>query len=336
MSTTTLKDVSEKTGLSLSTVSMVLNNRRDISIPDSTRAKVKNAARDLGYVPKVRSKLSKTLVIATFEDLRTCFENPYFAEIYRGIEETMEERGFHAIIKHLQRKEALQDSDIFTKGKADGVLVLGSPPETFIQGLSKLKLPVVFVNTTVDPCWDSVIPNYEAAFEIALKVLKDHHHRRILCVKSPYPDEKSPFVSSHLNRAIQNSGFSEENIIMVKSEGDSSEAGYEAVKQYLAQNPKADFTAAFSGFSKPFGIMQALAEAGLSVPEDVSLIAIGGDPYVPKSESKISTVLYPLRQAGQEGVHRLIARAEGTASQPAMIILPVQYEDRGTVTDARG
>ncbi len=335
MSTPKLKDISKKTGFSLSTVSMVLNNRQDISIPDSTRTKVKNAAEELGYKPKPRTRLSKTIIVATFEDLRSCFENPYFSEIYRGIEETMEERGFHAIIKRLHNKDSLQESDIFTRNKADGVLVLGPPPHQLLAELKRLKMPVVIVNGTVDPNWDSVIPNYEAGFEVALNILKEKNHRKILCVKSAYSDEQSPFVSSHLNRAMLHTGMTEKNIIMVKSEGDSSEEGYEAVKKYLAENPGTKFTAAFSGYSKPFGVMRALTEANLSIPEDISLIAIGVDPYLPESEARISTILYPLRQVGQEGVLRLIQKAEGHSTGPAMVVLPVQYEDRGTVSEAK-
>ncbi|MBC2601745.1 LacI family DNA-binding transcriptional regulator [Puniceicoccus vermicola] len=335
MSAPKLKDISSKTGFSLSTVSMVLNNRQDISIPETTRDKVKQAASKLGYKPKTRTRLSKTIIVATFQDLRSCFENPYFSEIYRGIEETMEARGFHAIIKRLHNKDCLQDSDIFTRGKADGVLVLGPPPSQFLSELKKLKMPVVIVNGTVDSSWDSVIPNYEAAFGLTLDILKKLNHSKILCVKSSYSDEQSPFVSSHLNRAILYSGLSEKNIIMVKSEGDSSEEGYAAVKKYLSENPGEKFTAAFSGFSKPFGVMRALTEAGYSVPEDISLIAIGIDPCLPESEAKISTILYPLHQVGQEGVLRLIQKAEGHSTSPGMLVLPVQYEDRGTVSEAK-
>ncbi|MBC2595903.1 LacI family DNA-binding transcriptional regulator [Ruficoccus amylovorans] len=329
-----LKDISAKTGLSLATVSMVLNNRQDISIPDSTRAKVKSAAEALGYRSKARIRLSKTLIVATFEDLQSCFENPYFSEIYRGIEEAMEERGFHAIIKRLHDKNSLHGTDIFTRGKADGILVLGPPPPSLLKELEKVNLPVVIVNGTVDPSWDSVIPNYEATFEMTLNILKEKGHRKILCVKSAYSDELSPFESSHLNRAIMHAGLSAENVIIVRSDGDSADDGYEAVKRYLAENPAASFTAVFSGFSKPFGIMRALQEANLSIPGDVSLIAIGVDSHLPTSETQISTVLYPLKRVGEEGVLRLILKAEGFTTGPAIVVLPVQYEDRGTVAKA--
>ncbi|MBC2603426.1 LacI family DNA-binding transcriptional regulator [Puniceicoccus vermicola] len=335
MSAVRLKDVSEETGFSLSTVSLVLNNRSEASIPEDTRKKVKDAATKLGYVRRSRSSSSRTLVIAIFEDLRDCFENPYFGEIYRGVQEALKENGYHSIIQHLGRGSALREVEIAKSIKAEGILVLGAPPASFRDSLRKFQVPVVFVNATVDHAWDSVIPDFEHGFRIALQILKDHGHRRILCVKSAYTDEKLPYLSDHLIRAIRTSGVSEGDIIYVRSKGNSSEDGYSALLAFLKANPSVEFTAAFSGFSKPFGMIRALEEQKREVPGDVSVIAIGGDPHVSESRLPISTVLYPLRQVGKEGVHRLIARARGTLDSPATVVLPVRYEDRGTVGKAR-
>lgn len=328
-----LKDVSDITGLSLSTVSLVLNNNLDTSIPENTRNRVEAAAAKLGYVRRTRRSSSRTLVIATFEDLGDSFENPYFGEIYRGVEEEIKRQGFHSIIQPLRTGVDVHGIEIVRRVKAEGILVLGPPPVSFGESLEKFGVPVVFVNATVGQQWDSVVPDFESGFCLALQCLRDHGHRRIVCVKSAYNDEKLPYLSDHLSRAIRNTGFREEDILFVKSSGNTSEDGYVALKRFLRENPDEHFTAAFSGFSKPFGMIRALTEHKLSVPKDVSVIAIGGDSRLGRSDSPISTVLYPLREVGQEGVHRLIARARGSLRQPASVVLPVRFEDRGTVAE---
>ena len=318
----------------MSTISMVLNDRRDISIPEKTRRAVKAVAKEMGYLPKTRSRLNKAIAVLTLEDLRTCFENPYFAEIFSSIETTMERMGFHAIIKRLRPDEPLGEIEVLKRSKIDGVLVLGSPPAACFEELKKTGLPVVFVNATVDSSWDSVIPDFQASFEHALEILREQGHRKILCLKSAYSDEKTPYVSEYLTRAIKFTGFSPKQVIMVRVSDDSSETAYQTMKKYLAETPRLGFTAAFSGRSKPFGMLRALREAGIKVPEEVSLIAIGGVPFKADTADQLSTVHYPLRQVGQEGVLRLVQKAQGLAPSPCKIVLPVTYEDHGTVAKA--
>lgn len=330
MANSTLKDISDKAGFSVATVSMVLNDRRDVSISEKTRQAVKNAADEIGYRPRSVNRLSKTIVIVTFEDLRTCFENPYFAEIYTGIEETMEKHGYHAMIKRLREGEQ-ETLDVIRKTRIDGVLVLGAPTSFLLDNLRAQSVPTVFVNATVDSCWDSVCPDFEASFELAFKELRKHGHQKILCLKSSYYDEETPFVSKHQDHGLRNAGYSPDDLVIVKTEGNTAETGYEAMKDYLEKTPKLEVTAAVSGFSKPYGMWRAIQEAGLKIPEDFSLVAVGGDPHLSKDVEPISTVHSPLRQVGKESFLRLMQKAQGHVSSPCRIVLPVHFEDRGSV-----
>lgn len=330
MANSTLKDISDKAGFSVATVSMVLNDRRDVSISEKTRQAVKNAADEIGYRPRSVNRLSKTIVIVTFEDLRTCFENPYFAEIYTGIEEAMEEHGYHAMIKRLREGDQ-ETLDVIRKSRIDGVLVLGAPTSFLLDSLKAQSVPTVFVNATVDSCWDSVCPDFEASFELAFKELRKHGHQKILCLKSSYHDEETPYVSKHQDHGLRNAGYGPDDLVIVKTEGNTAETGYRAMKAYLEGTPKLDVTAAVSGFSKPYGMWRAIREAGLKIPEDFSLIAVGGDPHLSQDVEPISTVHSPLRQVGKESFLRLMQKAQGFVSSPCRIVLPVHFEDRGSV-----
>ncbi|WP_309380810.1 LacI family DNA-binding transcriptional regulator [Cerasicoccus frondis] len=336
MSTSTLKDVAEATGLSVGTVSLVLRDKSDVSIPEKTRRTVKDAAKKIGYQPRNRQRSTKTLAIVTFEDLRSRFDNPNFAEIYAGAEDEMTKLGYHALIKRLHKDEPLAGQlEILSQGRVDGVLLLGQSKPELLEELHRLKIPVVYINESDSLEWDSVMSDVQKAFELTFETLRNAGHRKILCIKTAYNYFRRTDAMDYIFRARCWVGMDEGDLIVLKADGDSADDGYLAMKQYLAEHPRPEFTAAFTGHYKPYGMVRALRESGYSVPDDISVIAIGGIAEKDMEAMPLSTIRYPLYQLGQEGVLRLIQRCQGLVTNHCRIVLPVDYVDRGTVTTPR-
>ncbi len=336
MNTSTLKDVAEATGFSVGTISLVLRDKSDVSIPEKTRQTVKDAAKKIGYQPRSRQRFTKTIAVVTFEDLRSRFDNPNFAEIYAGAEDEMTKLGYHALIKRLNKEEPLAGQlEIISQGHVDGVLLLGQSTPELLEALHTLQVPVVYVNESDSLEWDSVMSDAQRAFELTFEILRNAGHRKILCLKTTYDLFRRTDAMDYIVRARSWAGMNEEDLIVLKTEGDSAEHGYQAMKQYLAEHPKLEFTAAFTGHYKPFGMVRALQESGYTVPGDVSVISIGGTIQRAKEFMPLSFIQYPLYQLGQEGVQRLIQRSQGLATSHCRIVLPVEYIDRGTVTAPR-
>lgn len=328
----TLRDIAAKSGFAISTVSMVLNDRRDVTIPEETRSTVKAFARELGYRSRVRPKLVQTIAIVTFEDLRSCFENPYFSEIYSGVEEAASGQGFDISFRRFRLEDDFSGHlKNLAPGRVDGVLVLGEAPAALLEGLDRVGARVACVNSSGGPQWDSVSCDPLESFKLVFEKFLEAGHRRFFCLKTPSRLNPGDRTYGHIQQAMALLGIPEESLSMAWTDGDSAEAGYAATKSYLAKHARVRFTAAFSGLAKPFGMVKALREEGYAIPRDISVILAGAARTMPSSSPELSAVTFPLREMGRESVLRLIQRARGETSAPCRILLPVEYADRGSV-----
>ncbi len=323
-----IKDVAERAGVSVTTVSMVLSEKGRIS--SDTIDKVNQAVQDLGYIKNrtasnLRSQKS-TLIGLILRDI----SDPYYAEVAAGISEVLEEKGYMLFLAQSGTSQEKFDQCLATMIAQDiGGIIFCPIRDSGIPNLDKVKnvgLPIVCVaRAKINQQIDFVGPDNMQAAKIATEYLIKQGHRQIAYVGGQ---------SDSLSRAERLGGYCSTLMqfgLPFKPEwvvecDKSQTASAEAVSQLINKNPK--ITAILCHYSSTaFGAVYGVNRANRSVGKDNYIgqqVAIIGFDDVPEAEliqPSLTFVSSPIRDIGRQAGHRLINQINDKGSVPQSLIL---------------
>ena len=274
---TTIKEVAQKAGVSIATVSRALNNVG--SVDDRTRLLVQKTARELRYVPSALGRnLSRRKTEAIGLVLPDLF-GEFFSEVIRGTDQTAQEHHYHLLVSssHSSRDEIVAVLRAM-RGRVDGLIIM-SPhidARTLHENLPSL-LPTVLVNCAVRGSdFDSIsIDNFGGARAMA-KHLLGHGHRRIAFIGGAPDNLDASERLRGFRQACAEAGLGPPDALEVFGDF-SEESGYAAARQLLARShmPTAVFAA---NDSMAIGALSAFREGGLRIPDDIGLAGFDDIP----------------------------------------------------------
>jgi len=317
----TLDDIAKISGFSKSTVSRVLRGAPNVK--PSTKKKIKEVAKKLGYTPNVVARSLRSRKTSTLGVVIADICNPFFPSVVRGIEDTARKEGYHIILcntdeKYEREKEAI---DTLIQKRVDGLLV--APVQKKIDDLLELtrhKIPLVLIGRHLDPFEiDYVISNDVKGAFTATDYLIKKGHKRILFINGP------PWISSARERMAGYKKALLENTIkfdanLVKEDALKMEDGYRVAKKAILS--RLDFTAVFA-FSDivAFGVIKALKEKRYKIPDDVAVVGYDDIDFGVSAEVPLTTVHIPKYRLGVEGMRLLKKRIDGEVNEPQKVIL---------------
>lgn len=327
----TLKDISEKTGISSGAVSRILNNDPYISVTEETRQKVIHAARELGYKKKRRAapgRSSFTLGIVQWFSPQQEIEDSYYLYIRHGIEDFCIRNNI-TVIRALKSDYAYTDS----LRDADALICVGKFGTTDIRQLKKLCKILLFIDMELDDDTVSTINlDYRNALTQAMDYLTQNGHKDIgflggkeyLGNHELYRDKRREYFEK----------YCEEHRINYKDymlvDRFSTKSGYDMMLHLIRKKklPSAIFAA-----SDPIaiGALSALTDRGYKVPEDISIIGFDdtdASSYTNPPLTTIHTPSYYMGYYGAGAVFHLLSAAPGTTMK---IKLPCSLTIRGSV-----
>ncbi len=320
----TISDVARMAGVSTMTVSRVINNSGYIS--QATRERVERAIEQLGYVPNalargLRFKQTKTIAL-----ILTDITNPFFTTLARGVEDAASEQGFSVIFCNTDEDEGDESEylNMLLQKQVDGILLV--PARCSSESISMLQsrsVPVVVLDRRVSGVQvDSVRGDSEEGAYRLVQHLLEMGHRRIAVLTGPRSVTTATDRVVGYRRAMVEAGL-EVDESMVLHDAFSQEAGYRMAQLALgiASRP----TALFAGNNFiAAGAFRALHEAGLRVPEDISLVAFD-DLQLPLAMDPFLTVAaQPAYEMGRRATELLLDRLAGDApAEGREIVLPV-------------
>jgi DNA-binding LacI/PurR family transcriptional regulator len=333
MTSVTIRDVAKKAGVGLATVSRVINESPQVS--EATRRRVLEVIAELHYTPNPtarRLSLGKTLTIAVITPF---FTRPAFIERLRGIENTLAESDYDLNIYNVEtvqrRDQCMQQ--IPRPDRADGVIILSlSPRDDDLPFLQRAQVPIVLVDAN-HPSLSSlnrVIVDDVAGGRTATQHLIDLGHRRIGYI-SDYLNNPFNFTSSRYRyqgyrQALDAAGIPFYPPYHGQGEHGRSEARLLADQMLaLAERPTAIFAASDT---QAMGVLEAARNAGLRVPEDLSVI--GYDDIEIAEYLGLTTIRQLLYESGQIGVELLLDTLEGISASPVCRVLPTELIVRAT------
>jgi DNA-binding LacI/PurR family transcriptional regulator len=330
---TSIKDVAREVGVSTATVSRALRGLPRVS--PATRVRVLQAAAELDYVasPHAASLASgQTRAVGVVVPFVTRW---FYAAVVQGAEELLREAGYDLLLYNLGGDQEARDrvfrSHLLRK-RVDAVLVLSlTPTVAEVEMLRKLDRPVAVVGATV-PGWASVRIDDDATARIAMRHLIDLGHCRIGYVGGSL-EQQLDFAAPLDRLTGYRTAMAEAGLTVDPSWeviGDFTvRGGLAATRLLLDADPRP--TAVFAASDEmAVGVVHAVREAGLRVPDDISVIGI--DDHEMAEFFDLTTVAQPVHEQGRLAATLLLQLLEenGSRSLPPAITVPTRLVVRHT------
>nr|WP_246405831.1 LacI family DNA-binding transcriptional regulator [Modestobacter versicolor] len=295
-----MASIAAAAGVSLPTVSKVVNGKQDVA--PATRAHVQQLLEQHNYVPVVRKAPTDLLVDVVF----TALDSPWAVEILRGVTES----GLEVVVSSQSRTAETDWVQSLIAGGRRGALVVTSRLTAADQRrLGRSQLPVVVIDPVDMPGQDvpSVGATNWAGGLAATEHLVDLGHRRIAVVGGPQDYLCSRARIDGYRAALERAGIAVDPVLL-RHGNFRHQGGYDQARALLElPDPP---TAIFAGSDEQaFGVMEAARQAGLSVPDDLSVVGFDDLPMARWSSPPLTTVRQPLADMGRMAgrmLHELI------------------------------
>ena len=323
-----MRDVAERAGVSVTSVSHVINETRPVSY--ELRERVLAAMEELGYHPNRLARSLRSGKTHTIGTIVPDSADPFFAEVARGIEDTAFENGYSLILCNSDAnldKEAFY-TDVLVEKQVDGILFLAAGGSTGrILDLQQRGMPVVVVDRELPAAHvDSVVTDNAGGGWSATRHLIDLGHRRIGYIAGPSDLTLSEYRFTGYRKALKEAGIAVDESLVVRGAFDF-ESGYRAARQLLthSQRPTAIFAC---NDLMAIGAICAAVELGLRVPEDLSVIGYDDVPLASYSNPPLTTIAQPIYDLGVVAASMLLERLHDPVRPARRIVLDVELQIR--------
>jgi LacI family transcriptional regulator len=330
---TTLKIIAEHLGLTPGTVSAALNNSPAArSIPEHTKKRILAAARELNYRPNYFAQSLRLRRTYTIGVIAEEIGDAYGGMVISGIEEHLRKNNFFFLtVIHRHDPELLQAySQMLLARGVEGFITL----DTSVQ--EKPPLPTVAVSGHAEvEGVTNVVLDHRLAARLALSHLVELGHEEIAFLKGHPLSSDSAVRWSAVCEVAAELGIRvrPELTVQIDSTDSTPHLGYPFAKQLLARKKR--FTALFAyNDISAVGSLWALREAGLRIPEDVSVVGFDDVPVAEFAEPALTTVRQPLQRMGQIAAKTVIERIENKAEYIPEIAVEPELVVRGSTGPA--
>jgi len=324
-----MSDIARMAGVSESTVSRALANNPAVAA--RTRALVQKIAADAGYRinPAARSLRSKrtgivSVAVPLAHQRAQHLYDPFMMTMLALLADELTSRGYSMLLSKVARHEDGWIEDLLNGGQADGVILIGQSFEhEAINRAAKSGLAVVaWGEQLADQAYPSVGSDNRLGGLLATRHLLEHGRSRIAFLGDERLPEIAPRFEGYRG-ALAEQGLTPDRSLLVRTEFELDDA-YRAVKAMLAKGARPDGLFAVSDVIA-VGAIRALADAGLRVPQDVSVIGFDDIALAAYSHPSLTTVRQDLALGARLLVDKLIARCanlpvETTVIAPQLIV----------------
>lgn len=331
-----LSDVAQKAGVSMSTASLVFNNRPGVN--KETRENVIRAARELGYLPNNVARSLAMQRSQTIGLVATDIENPFFGSLARFIDETTHKYNFTLILAVSRDDPELENQILqnFISEHVDGIIIV---PTQFTRSefriyelLRKREVPFVFA-TSFYPGYegDYVMTDLEQGSYRLTRYLLDLGHRDIAFLVSS--DLRSPISDLRIRgykRAFTEFGIAVGGEAIIQCPRPDFQSGYTEARAVLERRHPDAFIAINDVLA--LGALKATKEAGLSTPGDISVAGYDDVIFSLIADIPLTTVRQNVSEIARLSVELLMSRILDASARGGQILIPPDL----TVRDSTG
>jgi LacI family transcriptional regulator len=334
----TLADVAERAGLSVTAASLVLNRQPGTRLSEEAHQRVLAAAEELGYRPNIAARSLRTRKTATLAFISDVVATTRFAGgMIRGALDAAREHGHVLLIAETQgdRDVERQAIEAMLDRQVDGFVYAAMATRRLTVPAAVLTRAAVLLNATSTDGLVSVLPDDEDAAYKAASALLRAGHRRIALIGRNTLKERDPEQSLAAGPRLRGvrRALAEYRLRLVAAghtEDWQPEHGYEAARGLLRQRRPTGIVCMNDRLA--FGTYQAIAEAGLAVPGDVSVVSFDDDPIASWLRPGLTTAALPHEQMGRLAVELLLAGPGQAGSR----LVPMPLITRSSIAAPRG
>lgn len=293
----TIRDVASKAGVSVATVSRVLNDKK--LVREDTSREVRDAARSLRYVPNVAARSLSGRRSHTIGVLLPDVHGQFFSEVIRGIDTAARNAKYHILVSGWHSDSAEMMEMINTmRGRVDGLLVMApNLGGAALRSQLTFDLPMVILNSSDDQHDAITIDNFGGA-QAMMRHLMGLGHTRIAFIKGPPRNVDARERLRGYRHALRRAAGGP--LEAIELEGDFSvEAGTEAARRILSQKNKRPTAVFAANDSMAVGAISTLMESGLHVPDDVAVVGFDDIPIVRYITPALTTVRIDIAEMGR-------------------------------------
>ncbi|GAC1385142.1 MAG: LacI family DNA-binding transcriptional regulator [Herpetosiphon sp.] len=320
-----MRDVAARAGVSLSAVSLVINERPGVGA--AKRALVQAAMADLGYVRSGRQSVTpeRKVLGLLMESLSQPANNDgFYTRIVSGIEDAAERQGYRLLLhRYWPGRDPVGDIRSLMGRDIDGIIVAndGDVNTNVILQIAATGIPVVLVeNYLLSPIHAVTADNFVAGLIMTKHLLELGHHR-IAAIRGP---DKYSSLRDRLrghNVALLEGGLVIDPLLQPPAMLGHPKKGYAEMQQLLALPDRP--TAVFAVSDKSaFGAIDAIRDAGLGIPEDISIVGIDDVAESAYSAPPLTTFHVPKYKLGETAVailHDLVSTAHQVPAKTVLI-----------------
>jgi len=305
----TIKDVAKRAGVSLSTVSLVMNQKKNVS-PEMVK-KVQEAIAELEYHPRrsaqgLASKKSGNLGFILTND-HFSYVEPFYTRIFLGSEFEARKYNYYILLTTVEQQYDRKSTPRFLlERNVDGVILAGKVPEDLVRHIEKEGLPMVFIDYfPARGKFTAVLMDNVDGANQAVSYLLNKGHRNIAFVGG---DISHPSIYDRLQgfkNSLQKAGIPPDEKLIVTDESDTADInGYNAIMKLLKRD--ATFTAVFAANdAMAFGCIRGLKEKNIIVGEQVAVIGFDDVDAATRFEPNLTTIKVDKEEMGAVAVKNM-------------------------------
>jgi LacI family transcriptional regulator len=363
----TVRDIAEKTGVSQSTVSRVLNRDVTISVAEETREKIFRVASQLGYktiserhgaaymeengdsvtgmsgfgpagytiteetCKAIAEKMELRIGIAQMFDAEELKADIYYMILKNILEEICFERKWNTVTLFRNEEKRFVKND---DGRIDGIIAIGRFSLQEIENFHEYTDNIVFLDSSPDELkYYSVVPSYHVAVRKVMEHFNEKGYERIAYAGSTrtFGDTKELKEDSryyYYKTTMVNRGLFDEDLVIDCAMNATS--GYKVMTEYIKKHGKAPEAIFVSSDAVSPGIVKAIHEAGLSIPGDVNIVTFNNTGFSEFSNPPLSSIEVFMREsAGAAVMCMYLLKRE--YNHPKKIVVPCDLVDRNSV-----
>ena len=309
----TIKDLAEKTGYSVATISRVLNNQPNVS--EKAREEIRKLVEECGYQINVNAKQLKQHANSILVVVKGT-ANEMFGEMVETIQTLVSKTSYPLHVDYMDEdcNEVLRAVQLCREKKPLGILFLGGNSQNFLKDFGKIEIPCVLVSNDASGLpfdnLSSVSTDDRQAARCAIDSLIAMGHKNFVIVGGNREvSDTSRLRYEGCLQSFRNHGIEYDEELDYQGVRFSYQDGYNATQQLIAGGRK--FTALFAiADVMAIGAVRALHNNGLRVPRDVSVMGFDGLMLGSYLIPQLSTVIQSAKQMAQRGVEILISQIE--------------------------
>jgi LacI family transcriptional regulator len=316
----TIADVAQRAGVSIATVSRVLNGTAPVDTETAERVRAAVAA--LNYVPHAAARTLASHRTDTIGLLLPEISGAFFQPLLRGVEAGVSEAGYDLLIHATQARPENGPRRPLGEHNTDGLLVFTeSLDEKELARLHGIGFPVVLLHQAPPNSLNIpvvTIENQSGAQKIVEHLIEIHHCRRIVFLQGPAGHEDSTWREKGYCMALDAHGIPFDPSLITRGNFDRNEARA-SMERLLAEG--VFFDAVFTGDDESaIGVLMALRQAGRRVPEEIAIVGFDDSLFANTLLPPLTTVLAPTEQVGKYAVRQLVRVIQGEEVESRLVL----------------